>query len=210
MKVTGYINNSVVPTTSFPATAAAKASYATKSGNSSLNSGYFWFESSASSGLGGSPFGWTYWSSTSLRIQYRNSFGYTTNYNYTPPSANNGWVHVSFENIDWTAKTFDIVVDGTTLITGAQFYYNAATDVADFSGYTYASSAIYYLDYIQISGGTSIDLTYSPQTANLAGGNNLTFNFTADATNLLKGTYYLTLKLSSNDTAIDGSEIPII
>lgn len=210
MLVSGYINNSIVPTTTFTPTQANSASYATKSGNTSLYSGYFWFENSSVSGLNGSPFGYTYWSASTFRVSYRTSFGYTATYTYTPVAANNGWVHVSYENIDWTAKTFDVVLDGTTVITGAQFYNNSATDVSDFTGYTYNTSATFYVDDIRVGGGNAIDLTYSPQTANLAGGNNLTFNFTADATDLLKGTYYLTLKLTSNDTALDGAEIPII
>ena len=136
MNVTGYINTSYMPTTSFTGTQAASASYATKSGNSSLYSGYFWFESSIYSGLNGSPFGYTYWGGSSLRVYYRASNGYTYNYIHSPASSANGWVHVSYENIDWTNKTFDIVLDGTTVVTGASFYYSAANDVSDFSGYT--------------------------------------------------------------------------
>lgn len=210
MNVTGYINTSYMPTTSFTGTQAASASYATKSGNSSLYSGYFWFESSIYSGLNGSPFGYTYWGGSSLRVYYRASNGYTYNYIHSPASSSNGWVHVSYENIDWTNKTFDIVLDGTTVVTGASFYYSAANDVSDFSGYTYTSSANFYVDDIQVAGGTAVDLTYTPTSATIAGGNNVAMSFTADATNLYNGTYYLELELISNDTSLDGLKIPII
>ena len=210
MNVTGYINTSYMPTTSFTGTQAASASYATKSGNSSLYSGYFWFESSIYSGLNGSPFGYTYWGGSSLRVYYRASNGYTYNYIHSPASSANGWVHVSYENIDWTNKTFDIVLDGTTVVTGASFYYSAANDVSDFSGYTYTSSANFYVDDIQVAGGNAVDLTYTPTSATIAGGNNVALSFTADATNLYNGTYYLELELISNDTALDGLRIPII
>ena len=210
MNVTGYINTSYMPTTSFTGTQAASASYATKSGNSSLYSGYFWFESSIYSGLNGSPFGYTYWGGSSLRVYYRASNGYTYNYIHSPASSANGWVHVSYENIDWTNKTFDIVLDGTTVVTGASFYYSAANDVSDFSGYTYTSSANFYVDDIQVAGGNAVDLTYTPTSATIAGGNNVAMSFTADATNLYNGTYYLELELISNDTALDGLRIPII
>ena len=210
MNVTGYINTSYMPSTSFTGTQAASASYATKSGNSSLYSGYFWFESSIYSGLNGSPFGYTYWGGSSLRVYYRASNGYTYNYIHSPASSANGWVHVSYENIDWTNKTFDIVLDGTTVVTGASFYYSAANDVSDFSGYTYSSTADFYVDDIQVAGGNAVDLTYTPTSATIAGGNNVAMSFTADATNLYNGTYYLELELISNDTALDGLRIPII
>ena len=210
MQVSGYISTSYMPQTSFTSTQATTASYATKSGSTTQYSGYFWFEDPGYSGLGGSPFGYTYWNQSQLRIYYRQSSGWTTNTYYTPLSSNNGWVHVSYENIDWTNKTFDIVVDGTTLVTAASFYNTNATAVDNFSGYTYSSAALYYVDDIEVGGGNALDVTYSPATATVAGGNNVVLTFTVDATNLLNGLYYLDLELGSNDTALDGSTVPVI
>lgn len=210
MLVTGYINTSYMPTTTFSSTQATSASFATKNGNTSTNTGYFWFESSTYSGLGGSPFGYTYWTGSYLRVYYRNANGSTTYYLHTPASTANGWANVSYENIDWNNKTFDLVLDGTTVATGASFYYSSASDISNFSGYTYNSSASIYIDDVKVSGGNAIDLTYSPTSGTVASGNNVVVNFTVDATDLLNGTYYLFLKLTSNDTLLNGTEYPIV
>ena len=80
----------------------------------------------------------------SLRLVYRSSNGYTTtHYEYTTA---NEFVNIEYDNIDWTNKTFDIIIDGVTIATGAQFYYNLNSGVNGIHGYQYSTSYVHYLD----------------------------------------------------------------
>ena len=109
----GYYNTAATVNASFPNAQPSRASYATKVNSGQGGSGYTWFSGDQNPSLGYSPFGYTYWYTSSLRLVYRNASGYTTTY-YEYTTANE-FVNVAYENIDWTSKTFDIVIDGVTI-----------------------------------------------------------------------------------------------
>ena len=203
LSLNGYFSSATPFTASFNSSQPTSVSYASKMSASTSTSGYTWFGSSVYPSLGYSPFGYTYWSYGSMRIVYRTSTGYTTTYYHYP--SNLDWAHLEYTNIDWSNKTFDIIINGSTVVTGASFYYSSATDVKAFSGYQFNSGANYFLDDIKVKGGAAIDITYSPSIATVAPGNNVVLTFTVDATNLLNGTYYLSLNLTSNDTTLNGT-----
>ncbi len=143
-----------------------------------------------------------------LRLVYRSSNGYTTtHYVYTTA---NEFVNIEYDNIDWTNKTFDIIIDGVTIATGAQFYYNLNTGINGIHSYQYSTSYVHYLDDVEVQGGNALSITQNPTSATVAGGNNVVMNFTVDATGLYAGSYFLELALTSNDTALDGMKIPVI
>ena len=208
LQMNGYYNTAATVNASFPNAQPSRASYATKVNSGQGGSGYTWFSGDQNPSLGYSPFGYTYWYTTSLRLVYRNASGYTTTY-YEYTTANE-FVNVAYENIDWTSKTFDIVIDGVTIATGAQFYYNLNTGVNGIHGYQYSTSYVHYLDDVEVQGGNALSITQNPSSATVAGGNNVVMNFTVDATGLYSGTYFLELALTSNDTSLDGMKIPVI
>lgn len=208
LSLNGYFSSATPFTASFNSSQPTSVSYASKMSASTSTSGYTWFGSSVYPSLGYSPFGYTYWSYGSKRIVYRTATGSTTTYYHYP--TNLDWAHLEYANIDWSNKTFDIIINGSTVVTGASFYYSSATDVKAFSGYQFNSGANYFLDDIKVKGGAAIDITYSPAIATVAPGNNVVLTFTVDATNLLNGTYYLSLNLTSNDTTLNGTTIPVI
>ena len=109
LQMNGYYNTAATVNASFSNAQPSRASYATKVNSGQGGSGYTWFSGDQNPSLGYSPFGYTYWYTTSLRLVYRNASGYTTTY-YEYTTANE-FVNVAYENIDWTSKTFDIVID---------------------------------------------------------------------------------------------------
>jgi hypothetical protein len=208
LEMNGYYNSNQTVNAGFTTTQPSRVSYATKVNPNQGGSGYTWWSCSTGNTIGYSPFGYSYWYTTGLRIVYRTNQGYTnTYYHYTTA---NEWVNVEYDNIDWTNGTFDLVIDGSVVAANAQFYYTSATDVNGIHGYQYSTSYVHYLDDVEVQGGTALDVTYSPANATIAGGNNVVFNFTVDASNLYAGSYYLELALTSNDTSIDGVNIPVI
>lgn len=208
LAMNGYYNSAQTVNAGWTTSQPTRISYATKVNASQGSSGYTWISGSTGNTIGYSPFGYTYWYTTSLRIIYRTNTGYTTTYyHYTTA---NEWVNVEYDNIDWTNGTFDLVVDGTVVATNAQFYYTSATNTNGIHGYQYSTAYVHYLDDVEVQGGTALDVTYSPANATISGGNNVVFNFTVDASNLYAGSYYLELALTSNDTSINGLTIPVI
>jgi len=208
LEMNGYYNSAQTVNAGWTTSQPSRISYATKVNASQGSSGYTWISGSTGNTIGYSPFGYTYWYTTSLRIIYRTNTGYTTTYyHYTTA---NEWVNVEYDNIDWTNGTFDLVVDGTVVATNAQFYYTSATNTNGIHGYQYSTAYVHYLDDVEVQGGTALDVTYSPANATISGGNNVVFNFTVDASNLYASQYYLELALISNDTSIDGLTIPVI
>ena len=208
LMMSGYYNNSQTVNASFPNAQPSRASYATKVNSGQGGSGYTWFSGDQNASISYSPFGYSYWYTSSLRLVYRSSNGYTTtHYEYTTA---NEFVNIEYDNIDWTSKTFDIIIDGVTIATGAQFYYNLNSGVNGIHGYQYSNSYVHYLDDIEVQGGNAVSITQNPTSATVAGGNNVVMNFTVDATGLYAGSYFLELALTSNDTALDGMKIPVI
>ena len=208
LEMNGYYNSNQTVNAGFTTTQPSRVSYATKVNPNQGGSGYTWWSCSTGNTIGYSPFGYSYWYTTGLRIVYRTNQGYTnTYYHYTTA---NEWVNVEYDNIDWTNGTFDLVIDGSVVAANAQFYYTSATNVNGIHGYQYSTSYVHYLDDVEVQGGTALDVTYSPANATIAGGNNVVFNFTVDASNLYTGSYYLELALTSNDTSINGLNIPVI
>ena len=149
--MSGYYNNSQTVNASFPNAQPSRASYATKVNSGQGGSGYTWFSGDQNASISYSPFGYSYWYTSSLRLVYRSSNGYTTtHYEYTTA---NEFVNIEYDNIDWTSKTFDIIIDGVTIATGAQFYYNLNSGVNGIHGYQYSNSYVHYLDDIEVQGG---------------------------------------------------------
>ena len=208
LMMSGYYNNSQTVNATFPNAQPSRASYATKVNSGQGGSGYTWFSGDQNASLGYSPFGYSYWYTNGLRLVYRSSNGYTTtHYEYT---TSNEFVNIEYDNIDWTTKTFDIIIDGVTIATGAQFYYNLNSGVNGIHGYQYSSSYVHYLDDIEVQGGNAVNVAQNPTSATVAGGNNVVMNFTVDATGLFVGSYFLELALTSNDTVLNGMKIPVI
>ena len=208
LMMNGYFNTSATTSASFSNAQPSRASYATKVNAGQGGSGYTWFSGDQYSTLGYSPFGYSYWYTTSLRLVYRSSNGNTTtHYVYTTA---NEFVNIEYDNIDWTNKTFDIIIDGVTIATDAQFYYNLNTGINGIHSYQYSTSYVHYLDDVEVQGGNALSIAQNPTSATVAGGNNVVMNFTVDATGLYAGSYFLELALTSNDTALDGMKIPVI
>ena len=84
LMMNGYFNTSATTSASFSNAQPSRASYATKVNAGQGGSGYTWFSGDQYSTLGYSPFGYSYWYTTSLRLVYRSSNGNTTtHYVYT-------------------------------------------------------------------------------------------------------------------------------
>lgn len=142
-----------------------------------------------------------------LRLYYRDVNNYTTY--YSAPRTQGTWYQIELKNIDFTAQTYDIYLDGVAVVTGAHFVDNTVTGLSDIVVH-HSSTGNIGIDDFQISANDLIGrITFNPKTGNLSNGSSNVIFLNADATGLNAGTYWLQFVLSSNDTALDGLIIPL-
>lgn len=142
-----------------------------------------------------------------LRLYYNNASGNLVN---TQLAQNQGtWFNIELKNIDFTAKTYDIYVDGVLTVSNAHFIDNTLNDINNFLVYNSSYGDI-GLDDFQVSAKNYLNkITYNPKTGSLTNGSSNVIFINADATNLNAGVYWLQFVVSSNDTALDGLIIPL-
>ncbi len=143
-----------------------------------------------------------------LRLYYRYIPGnYITYYSF--PQTSGQWHHIELRNIDWTARTFDLYVDNTLLVTGAGMQNNTISDV-NFMYLANSNFSTSGLDGIRFNGvNASSIFTFSPNNGNLSNGSNNVIFINADASGLNAGVYDFDFTISSNDTALDGKVLPL-
>ncbi|UCG51503.1 MAG: choice-of-anchor D domain-containing protein [Candidatus Latescibacterota bacterium] len=110
------------------------------------------------------------------------------------------WYHIEFNNIDFTAKTFDYYVGGNLIQSGIPFR-NAALveDVYRLDLYNFTAGSEAWWDEIWISTGIPIDwLTASPLVGTLDPGSTIELAVTIDASLLEPGTYEGYVGIQSN------------
>lgn len=137
----------------------------------------------------------------------------------------NTWYHIEMRNINWTAKTYDIYVDGVLGQANFPFRSQSSTNIDRVFLYNFSGSATAYYDDIDIGGvnllqaptatdvlcdgdstGTATTLVTNGGTAPYtyawsSGSTNQT------ATNLLPGTYAVTVTDSLGCTGIDSATV---
>jgi PKD repeat protein len=69
----------------------------------------------------GEEIGFSYYGAIPMEVYFGSFRFYTGGITYTYTISAGTWHHIEFENIDFTAKTFDIYVDGTLVTIGATF-----------------------------------------------------------------------------------------
>ena len=183
--------------------------YATRSNSYTYDAGLIDFKDA----LGRNLFAGTRWRYGDLYITYRgaNNIYY---YNYYGTFNQGDWVEIEFKNIDWTNKTFDFYIEGV-LVQG-----NAMFEDANFATTTPVLNAMHWVntstsatanldDVIITDDGLESIVSINPASVNVFGGSSSTMIVTANATDLNAGVYYLSAKISSNDTSYDGTTLPV-
>ncbi|WP_160172976.1 HYR domain-containing protein [Altibacter lentus] len=131
-------------TSTFTPTQASAVSWRVKTDNTTTANGYMVFGDNNNFNNG---VAFVYITSGSL--QFING---TSNYSY--PVAGNTWYHIELINFDWTAKNFDIRINGVTVQTDFAFRNTAATDVDIIHLYNFQSATAYW-DEIIVNGAAA-------------------------------------------------------
>ncbi|MBL4625918.1 MAG: M4 family metallopeptidase, partial [Flavobacteriales bacterium] len=155
-----------------------------------------------------------YWSSQSLmwlQMSYGNiSINLTTITTYTA----NTWYLIELQNIDWTAKTFDLFIDGVLFNTGLAFSDQSITTVDEIHAYTWSTTNDSYLDDIVIGSPPGMVpgwVTASPDSAIVVGNDSIMIQVKLSAENLLAGIYESDFIIYTNDSSADSTiTIPIV
>lgn len=149
---------------------------------------------------------YSYITGSNLVLVYR--VGGSYNYYYHTISANT-WYNVSIENINYSAKTFDVYIDGTKVVTAGQFINQTLTSVSDVHIFNYYYGDVAF-DNISIGGKTlNNQTTFLPTSGTVSAGGNNNIAVSINTTGKPAGVYNLGFLIASNDTALDGKIYPI-
>lgn len=157
----------------------------------------------------------TRWRYNNFYISYQKANGVIVNDYYLYGTWTSGdWAVVEFKNIDWTANTYDLWVNNILVEQNARFYSACsgcgAQTLDKLTWYNGSSSSTSYLDQVVLTdNGLVQNLSQAPASVNVFGGSSSTISVTADATDLNAGVYYLEALISSNDTAINNTVLPV-
>lgn len=137
----------------------------------------------------------------SLRI-----FGNYT-YNVTLPSGS--WNLVEVKNIDYTARTFDVYLNGTAVITGLGFNYYLATEIDRIDISNYNSSAVVAYDAVLLKKlGDVSAVTIADTLGTTTGTRNIPIE--VDLSNSIAGLQQYMLEVRTNATGADSLvEVPL-
>ncbi|MDZ7846232.1 MAG: hypothetical protein U5L96_05450 [Owenweeksia sp.] len=182
--------------------------YFTKTDNYDSYHGYVNVGNSVPNTFGNhEPIFTSYFRYNDLRLNYFDKqSNFTTTYYHTYNQGD--WVEVELRNIDFANESYDIYINGIAVVTGAGFI-NSVTGIDQIQMYNNRTTTV-GIDGIRVN---SLDLlnkvSFLPSSGLLANGNTNTVFVTANATDLLAGTYWLNFLISSNDTALDGMVLPL-
>ena len=185
-------------------------SYRTKATSSGWRAGKF--QMSSGNTFAPSVLGYTFWYGTGQIGIRRKMLSGSLGFDYVTKTSGS-WVHIEYKNIDWTAETFDLYIDGT-FYNKYSFLNPTSNTSADYVSHLRLvndySSDVALIDDIQIGDGpANSNLTISPTATTILGGNSATMSLSYDATGLSAGTYYSFLAVQSNDTTINGDTLEV-
>ncbi|MBB5032539.1 Ig-like domain-containing protein [Prosthecobacter vanneervenii] len=176
-------------------------SFWVRSGSTATHDGYFVL----TDGTYGAELIWFY--ASGLGTFYVNGdVGGDKTYTYQA----NIWYHVEFQNLDWTAKTFDYYVNGTLVKAGIPFRNPSLVDeVSQLWLYNFSTGSEAWWDDIRLMDSSLNWLTQSPAGGTLAPGQSATVTVTLDATSKLAADYLGQIDISSNDPANPVVSVPV-
>ena len=120
------------------------------------------------------------------------------------------WNYIELRNIDWTAKTYDLYINGSLAQQSAGFAQNTATAVSEMRLFN-TSSNICSFDNIRILEEDNLPLTMTPTSGVLSVGNSQTVNISGNTSGMTAGLYEYEVKVSSNAAGADSVYlIPLI
>ncbi|MBL4651317.1 MAG: PKD domain-containing protein [Flavobacteriales bacterium] len=142
------------------------------------------------------------------------NFGGTMYYNgsssTTYPFVQNQWTLIEYKNIDFTASTFDLYVDGVLVQAGLIFGNTSLTSIDRVYLSGYSSGVTSYFDDITVgSVPVSSWLSLDNDTAQVANGDSTIYTATINSNGYYAGTYSLDLIFESNDSANPLVTIPV-
>ncbi|MEX1191899.1 MAG: hypothetical protein WEA99_07980, partial [Brumimicrobium sp.] len=98
-----------------------------------------------------------YWKGSDSQIRFVSTSNF--DYNATP----NTWYFIELRNFDWTAKTFDIYINGTLQTTGFPFRNNAQNSISQIHLYNFENGTGYW-DQITVGGSSDTQPPVADQT----------------------------------------------
>ncbi|PCH93232.1 MAG: hypothetical protein COB85_07400, partial [Bacteroidetes bacterium] len=122
--------------------------------------------------------------------------------------AANQWYYVELRNINFTAKTYDIYIDGVLLAGNEPFRNNAVSVVNEIHLYGWGSSDITSFDDITIGGAPVSWISTSIGLDTIAPGDSTVVNVGFNSCGLNTGTYLGSIIIVSNDPQNNPDTIP--
>ncbi len=150
---------------------------------------------------------YSYFSGNWLYVYHINSSGFYQTISHSMTSGT--WLDIEITNIDYSAKTYDFVVDGTTIISGGQFLNSSITDLSEINIFHYYTGDVSIDNFVV--GGTPLtnSSTFLPTSGTVGAGSSNNIAISINTTGRAAGVYDLGFAISSNDTSIDGIIYPI-
>lgn len=177
LSLTGVSGHYGGPYATFPATQVGYISYRVRTTSTTTANNYFVIGDANTTTNNGILFNYV---NTTGNLRFYSGASYDYNY----PISANVWYHVEIMNINWTAKTYDIYIDGILRVTGHPFRSTATTAVDRFYIYNYNNATSNYDEII--IGGSPVNATSVATNVSCFGGTNGSASVTASGGN---GTY---------------------
>jgi Zn-dependent metalloprotease len=132
-----------------------------------------------------------------------------TTYSHTVPNSND-WTNFEIKNINYSAKTFDLFINGALVQSGIGFQNSSLTNISKIKLYNYDTFYGGYYDDILIGTGVHPDwIAINTDTLNTAISDSSLFNVTLYSEGLNSGTYNSSIILASNDPVSPFDTIPV-
>lgn len=122
----------------------------------------------------------------------------------------NQWSLIELKNVNWTAKTSDLYIDGTLVFPSLSFYNTGVSQLNKVHLYTWVNSSSCYFDDIQIGENVTPQwIVSNTDSLNVNINDSSVFYVTMYSAGLNSDTYTTNIILSSNDPTSPFDTIPV-
>ncbi|PCJ79766.1 MAG: hypothetical protein COA57_15385, partial [Flavobacteriales bacterium] len=157
--------------------------------------------------IGNNPTGVT--TNTLIYLFMSTSGQFYINTTYYGTYSANQWYQIELQNIDWTAKTYDLYLDGVLLVASLSFRDVSLTSVNEVHLYKWTSTSTAYFDDITIGNPPNVSwISTSLANDTVVAGDSSVVDVTFNAAGLMTGTYPGEIQIASNDSANSPIVVP--
>lgn len=157
----------------------------------------------------GEEIGFSYYGAIPMEVYFGSFRFYTGGITYTYSLSAGTWHHIEFENIDFTAKTFDILVDGNPVATGATFDNNFVSNFNHIKVYNISSAPSTNFDQFELKTVGDIS-NFNLSSTNVNTTSTVAIPFSVNLSNSTAGLKQYLVNISTNAVGSDSLiSIPI-